>query len=73
MCHCPTYKPLIDLFAHKIKWTDQPNIQGFPFQSITEISLFLPWDPSSSQSKLETWEEISAINLCVYTCWTGGW
>lgn len=40
-------------------------LQGFPLQSITEISLS-PRDPSSSQSKLATWEEISAINLCVY-------
>ena len=38
MCHCPTYKPLIDLFAHKIKWTDQPNIQGFPFHTRLNLS-----------------------------------
>lgn len=47
-------------------------LQGFPLQSITEISLSLPGS-LLLPVQISDLEEISAINLCVYMCRIGGW
>lgn len=45
------------------------DIQGFPFQSTTEIrALLSPVIPLLPVQIRETWQESSALNLPVYVC-----